>query len=197
MRIRRLLLIALAVLLASCGTSPPTRFFTLARVSPAGRSAPRPPFPIQVNAVHIPAVLDRSEIVRQTGSDTLLISGQDRWGAPIGEMARNVLAQDLAERLPQGSVILPLAPAPSSAAHLVVNIAAFGEDAGRRVRLDASWTLLRGTPLKTILHGNVNLDDTAAGDDAASQAAAMSRLLGRLADDIVTKLATLSSANGA
>jgi hypothetical protein len=99
--------------------------------------------------------------------------------------------------LPQGSVILPLAPAPSSAAHLVVNIAAFGEDANRRVRLDASWTLLRGTPAKAISHGNVNLKDTAAGDDATSQAAAMSRLLGRLADNIVTGLAAWSPAKGA
>lgn len=197
MRIRRFLLIAIAIMLMSCGTSPPTRFFTLARVSPAGRSAPKPPFPIQVNAVHIPAVLDRSEIVRQTGSDTLAISGQDRWAAPFGEMARNVLAQDLAERLPQGSVILPLAPAPSSAAHLVVNIAAFDQNAARRVRLDASWTLLRGTPAKTISRGNVDLEDTAAGDDAALQAAAMSRLLGRLADNIVAALAALSPANGA
>jgi uncharacterized lipoprotein YmbA len=182
-------------MLASCA-SPPTHFFTLARVSPVGSSLPTPPFPIQVNAVHIPAVLDRSEIVRQADSDQLLISGQDRWGAPFGEMVRNILAQDLAERLPQESVILPRAPAPASAAHLVVNIAAFSEDVHRRVRLNASWTLLRGTPAKPVLDGDVNLEDQAAGDDAASQAAAMSRLLGRLADNIVAKLAKWTPANG-
>jgi uncharacterized protein len=50
---------------------------------------------MQVDAVHIPAVLDRAEMVRQSGSNGLSISERDRWGAPFGEMARDVLARDL------------------------------------------------------------------------------------------------------
>lgn len=197
MTIHRLTFIALAFVFASCGTSPPTHFFTLLPVAPVGNSVASPPFPVQVSAVHIPAVLDRSEMVRQANSNALSIRSEDRWGAPLGEMARNVLAQNLAERLPRGSVILPRAPAPSSAAHLVVNIATFREDADRRVRLNGSWTLLRGTPAEPVLQGNVSFEDQAAGDDAGSQAAAMSKLLGRLADDIASKLATAAPSHAA
>ncbi len=194
MNIRPTLIIALACLLAACGTSPPTRFFTLTTVSPAEHSTATPPFPVQVNAVHIPAVLDRNEMVRQTGSNTLSISDRDRWGAPFGEMARNVLAQDLAERLPQGSVIFPKAPASANAAHLVVTIATFGQDASGQVRLVGSWSLIRGNPPTTIVQRDVNLTGKAAGSDAASQAAGMSDLLAKLADQISSELSTASMA---
>lgn len=197
MRIPRLAFIAVALMLASCGTSPQVQFYTLVPVAPVGESASSaPPFPVQVNAVHIPAVLDRNEIVRQSGTDALSMKDQDRWGAPLGEMARNVLAQNLAARLPTGSVIMPQAPAPSSAAHLVVDIVRFGENADRQVGLDGSWALLRGASDNPVLSGNVNLKDEAGGNDAASQVEAMSRLLGRLADDIAAKVAAATPAKG-
>src|SRR5579885_655018 len=178
---------ALAVILivcgvAACGSSPPTHFFTLMPVAPAGHVNPAPPFPVQVNAVHIPAVLDRNEMVRETGSNSLSISEQDRWGAPLGEMARNVLARDLAQRMPPGTVIFPEAPAPQSAAHLVVTIEKFGEDPDGRVRLAGSWALMRGQPDKTIVQRDIDLAGKAAGASAAAQAAGMSQLLARLAD---------------
>jgi uncharacterized lipoprotein YmbA len=194
MTMRQAVVGAIALLFAACGTSPPTHFFTLTPVAPAGHSAAAPPFAVQVNAVHIPAVLDRNEMVRQTGSNTLSISDQARWGAPLGEMARNVLAQDLANRLPQGTVIFPQAPAPQSAAHLVVTIAKFGEDAEGKVVLVASWALIRGNPPTTIVQRDVNLTGTAAGSDPASQAAGMSDLLAKLADQISGELTTSSLA---
>jgi uncharacterized protein len=187
-------MIVIACLFAACGTSPPTHFFTLTPVARAGPSTASPAFPVQVNAVHVPAVLDRNEMVRETGSNTLSISDQDRWGAPFGEMARNALAQDLANRLPQGSVIFPQAPAPENAAHLVVTIAKFGEDAEGNVRLVGSWALMRGNPPTTIMQHDVNLTGKAAGNDPASQAAGMSDLLAKLADQISAELTTSSMA---
>jgi uncharacterized lipoprotein YmbA len=108
-------------------------------------------------------------------------------------MARNILVRDLTRRLPQGMVILPDAPAPPAALHLVVNIASFGEDVEWRVRLVGSWTLLHGESSKPVLNRDVNLSTEAAGNDADSQAAAMSKLLGRLADHIATELAIMKN----
>ncbi len=133
-------------------------------------------------------ILDRPELVHESGANALIIDDRDRWGAPLGEMARNVLAQDLMKRLPQSAVILPDAPAPPSAAHLVVNVAKFDETADGRVKLDATWTLLHGNPATPILSRDVTLECKASGDDAESQAAAMSQLLGQLADSIATNL---------
>ncbi|SRR5579884_3141117 len=182
---------ALAVILivcgVACGSSPPTHFFTLTAVAPTGHVNPAPPFPVQVNAVHIPALLDRNEMVRETGSNSLSISEQDRWGAPLGEMARNVLARDLAKRMPPGTVIFPEAPAPQSAAHLVVTIEKFGADPDGRVRLVGSWALIKGQPDRTIVQRDMDLEGKAAGG-AAGQAAGMSELLARLADQIAGEL---------
>jgi uncharacterized lipoprotein YmbA len=185
---RALAVILIACSLAACGSSPPTQFFTLTPVAPAGHANPAPPFPVQVSAVHIPAVLDRNEMVRETGSNGLSISDQDRWGAPLGEMARNVLARDLAKRMPPGTVIFPQAPAPQSAAHLVVTIEKFGEDPDGRVRLVGSWALMKGQPDRTIVQRDIDLEAKAAGTGAAAQAAGMSELLARLSDQIAGEL---------
>jgi uncharacterized protein len=148
---------------------------------------------IQVGAVQIPAVLDRNAIVRETSPDTLSISEQDTWAAPLGELARNVLTQDLASRLPNGSVILPEAPTPSSAAQLEVTIAKFTETSDQGVVLQASWTLVQGQPAHQILTRDVHLECEATGDGAQAQAAAMSKLIAQLADNIAYEL-TLPSA---
>jgi uncharacterized lipoprotein YmbA len=185
---RALTVILIVCGVAACGSSPPTHSFTLTAVAPAGHVNPAPPFPVQVNAVHIPALLDRTEMVRETGSNGLSISEQDRWGAPLGEMARNVLARDLAKRMPPGTVIFPQAPAPQSAAHLVATIEKFGADPDGRVRLVGSWALIKGQPGKTIVQRDIDLEGKAAGTGAAGQAAGMSELLARLPDQIAAEL---------
>ncbi len=185
---RRLAALIIACTLAACGSSPTTHFFTLTAVAPAGHAGAPPRFPVQVNAVHLPAVLDRNEVVRQTGANTLSISDQDRWGAPLGEMARNVLAQDLARRMPPGTVIFPEAPAPQSAAHLVVTVTEFGTEADGHVRLAGSWALMKGNPSKPILHRDIDLESQAGEGKVSAQAAAMSDLLGKLADQIAGEI---------
>lgn len=132
-------------------------------------------------------------MVRQTGSNTLSISGRDRLGAPVGEMARSVLSQDLAQRMPKGTVILPNAPSSPSTAHLVVNIARFTEEEQGRVQLAASWTLMRGQPAQPVLNRDVNLQCSAGGNGAQAQAAAMSELLSQLAGHIATDVTANST----
>ncbi len=192
--VRRSVIVFAAFALAACGSSKPTHFFALTPISSRQRATAKPSMPVQVDAFHIPPILDRPELVHESGANTLIIDDRDRWGAPLGEMARNVLAQDLMKRLPQSAVILPDAPAPLSAAHLVVSVAKFDETYDGRVKLDATWTLLHGNPATPILNRDVTLECKASGDDAGSQAAAMSQLLGQLADSISTNLPMKSPA---
>ena len=81
------ILILAALMLASCGSSPKTHYFTLSRV-PAEQERPAPiGTPVTVASVHVPQSLDRSEMVRANGDNTVEISDQERWTAPLGEMA--------------------------------------------------------------------------------------------------------------
>ena len=178
------LLTPLAVLaLSACGSSPPTRFFVLSVVPPAHRSAAAASVPIKLSAVHLPDLLDRLQIVAAAGPNQIKLRSEDQWAAPLDDMTRRVLGQDLEERLPAGSVVFPRSPAPKGTRDLVVELQAFGLDASGQARLDGDWALV-GPDRKPVVSREVRLSEPAAGAAAASQAAAMSRLLGRLADQI-------------
>ena len=178
----------LTLTLAACASSPQTRFFALDPVSPGAAPADRGAVraAVKIDAVHIPPALDRDSMVRGESDNQLEISSQDRWAGDLGEMVRRVLTQDLAQRLPSGMVIAPESPAPASARGVVVDILTFQPQAGEVV-LDADWTLLQGTQSNAVLRRSVHLT-TSAAPSAQSQAAAMSTLLGQMADDIASKM---------
>lgn len=183
-------LLVSAAVLAGCGSSPPTRFYTLDAVKPDGPAPSKAAAaPVKVNAVHIPALLDRRAIVRRQAGNQLNISSQDRWGASFGEMARGVLTQDLQSRMAPGAIIPPNAPAPRDARGLVVDILSFVPDGSGQVVLSCDWALLEGAPAHTTLLRTVHLSQP-AGDSPSSQADAMSELLGKLADQIAATLST-------
>jgi uncharacterized protein len=175
-----------ACTLAGCGTSPPTRFFTL-DATPAAVHREAHGAPVEVQAVHIPPALDRQTIVRGEIDQQLTISARDRWGADLGELVRRVLAQDLEARLPAGMVLPSDTPAPDNARGLVVEILSF-QPKDTHIILDADWTLLEGAPARPALQRSVHLEE-AAGSSTSQQVAAMSRLLGQLADRIAEELA--------
>jgi len=188
MRLRRWVPLLLALTLADCGTSPKTHYFTLASVPPSEPAKASIAAPVTVAAVHVPPALDRSEMLRRTGANSVEISGQALWTAPLGEMIRRVLSEDLAARLPRGKVVLPDAPAPAHTERIVVAIAQFGPAADGKVALDGSWSLLRSGRDEPALRRDISLTAAAAADPAG-EAAAMSRLLGQVATRIADTLA--------
>jgi uncharacterized lipoprotein YmbA len=185
---RGAVLLTTVILLAGCGSSPKTHYFTLSRVPGGQERTASIGTPVTVAAVHVPQSLDRSEMVRTTGDNTVEISDQDRWTAPLGEIARSVLSEDLAERLPRDEVVVPDAPAPPHTTQIVVSLAEFGLDPGGKVVLVGSWSLLDGDRGKLLLRRDVALQTAAKGLGGSGEAAAMSELLGELAGDIVKAL---------
>ncbi|MGH6957257.1 MAG: PqiC family protein, partial [Caulobacteraceae bacterium] len=124
-----------------------------------------------------------------TAPDRLNLADQDQWGAPLGQLIRRALAQDLQARLAPGTLILPGAPRPAGARALVVNVIEFQPGTDGRVRLQASWTLMAGKPLAAVLTRDASLVSEGPTTGGQSQAAAMSALLGELSDRIAASLA--------
>ncbi len=178
----------LLLFLAGCGTSPETRFFELEPV-PGGRPPGTvPAAPLTVNAVHLPPVLDRLEIVQRGTQGSVVINGTDRWAAPLDQMARRVLARDLAVRLGSGRVIEPDAPRPGGPVlGLVVVMQEFGADASGDVVLEGEWTVLAGSLGEPALREHERVVVASRG---RNQAVGMSEALGLLADRIVARLAS-------
>ncbi len=184
----RLIPVLLTLTLTACASSPATRFFTLDSVAPAAPAgAADTGTPVKVDAVHIPPALDRDSMVRGESGNQLEISSQDRWAGDLGETIRRVLTQNLQSRLPAGEVIAPESPAPAGARGLVVDILTFQPQAGGEVVLDADWTLLEGTQSNPVLSRSVHLTAPAA-PSAQGEAAAMSSLLGQLADSMASEI---------
>ena len=172
------------LMVTGCGHSPPVRYVTLSAEPAVAPQAATRLQPVQLTAVHIPAELDRPELVTQTSANQLAIHENDRWGAPLGQMMRRTLAQDLLTRLPPGSFVWPDAPAPPDTRKLVVTVLDAEAGASGTLALQASWTLLSGPSSHTVLTQQVSLTSDMAGGDATAQAAALSHLLGQLADRI-------------
>jgi uncharacterized lipoprotein YmbA len=138
--------------------------------------------------VHLPEELDRLEMVSALGANRLALRSEDRWAAPLDDMSRRVLAQDLAQRLPPQMLLPARAAAPRDARALVVDLQSFGVDASGAGRLQGGWSLV-GPDRQPLLRRAVDLSEPAAAGDAQAQAAVMSRLLGQLADQIAAALA--------
>ncbi len=176
--------------LAGCGTSPTTRYHALAVVPGTGGKTASLSLPVTVAAVHIPPALDRRGMVRRTGETAVEVSSRDRWAAPLGAMAREVLAEDLASRLPDNQVVLPSAPIPRQTERIVVSIAQFGADETGHAILHGSWSLLRAGAAKPHLSRPIALETTVSGTGADAEAVAMSQLLGQLATEMARTLAS-------
>ncbi|MEC5408038.1 ABC-type transport auxiliary lipoprotein family protein [Paraburkholderia sp. MPAMCS5] len=179
---------AIVVAVTGCAHSPPTRYVTLNAAPGAAPLATVQIQPVQLTAVHIPAELDRLEVVTQPSPNRLAIDGTDRWGAPLAQMMRRTLAQDLMTRLPPGAFIVPDAPAPPDTRTLVVTVLDSQADASGTLTLQAAWTLLAGHPAHAVLTQQATLTSAMSARDAPAQAAALSRILGQLADQIATRI---------
>ncbi len=192
MRLRTIILLLPALLLvASCGSSPKTNYFTLAAES-GGAERVTVAAPVTVAAVNLPSTLDRRQMVRTTGPNTVDISDSDRWAAPLDEMSRRVLSEDLSARLPEGKLVLPNAPPPPGTIEISVSLAPFGPGGSGRIALKGSWSALAAGGTKRLLGRDVALETSPPAKGAAGEAAGMSQLLGKLAAEIATSLAARS-----
>ena len=186
---RLALAFAAVLMLAGCGSSPTTHYYTLDVTPGAPQHARTDTTPVAITAVHIPPMLDRREMVAQTGPNAIDIRHEAQWSAPLGPMIRRVLSQDLAAKLPEGKVVMPDAPMAPRTARIVVTIVQFGARPDGKIALVAGWVLLKGDPPRPSLRREVTLEADRAGDDAKADAAAMSALLGSFAERIAGVLA--------
>lgn len=143
---------------------------------------------MQIAAVRIPAILDRREMVRETAANKLDVSEQNRWAAPLDEMIRRVLTQDMAQRLPKGAVLAPDEPTTAKTKRIVVELSQFDQGPSGSVVLEGNWSLLSPGTENPALTRRVHLEERPHGNGFADDAASMSNLVGKLANEIASAL---------
>ncbi len=185
MKFRSMLAMAMLALVAGCAIFSRTKsqFYDLQVIPPATGVRSTTGSPIGIRTIDLPPSLARRGIVVEKQDGQLDVRGTEQWGAPLQELVMHTLAFDLAERLPEGKVILPgqVSPPQSAMRSIDLVIGTFAAGPETAVTLDAHW-VLDGAPH----HEQIRVDSGSL--DSPDVVAAMSRALAELADRITSGL---------
>jgi uncharacterized lipoprotein YmbA len=173
---------AVAVVLGGC-RSASTRIYTLGPGAPASHIDVYHAPALRIDTLNVPASWDRIEILTLSAAGTLQISDFDHWAAPLAQMARQALSEDLDQRLPSGSVIYPRLPKPSGALGVNVDILEFNIVASQ-ASMRASWVIVPSGDAQGAKRSAAELRSSMSSEDPAAVAHAWSDLIGQLADRI-------------
>lgn len=182
----RLLLVLL--LISGCGffSRKPNTFYSLDTTKPATTPATSiGRVPIGIDGIELPPGIDRRELVLRGADHKLELRGTQQWAAPLEDMVIHTLAFDLANRLPEGMVILPGAVKPSVMRSVNVVFEDLAAGADGVFVLDARWSLNEPGRPELARHERITVDMTST--DSAQIASAMSQALSTLADRIAAQ----------
>lgn len=180
---RRILAGALVLVAAGCGffSRPKNQFFSLDTIPTESRVA-KSGAPVGIEGIELPPGLDRRGIYIRDENHKIEVRGTHQWTAPLEEMVIHTLAFDLANRLPEGMVILPGQAKPAGVMRSIyVNFEDFAPGPEPVFVLDARWTAGGVTHHELI---RIDLESM----ESPAIAAGMSRALATLADRIAAAL---------
>lgn len=133
-------IVAGCVVLAGCSSAPP-HYYTLSspqasqKVADISRVAP-----YAINAVTIPAEVDRNAIVAQQKEGHLLLLSDDLWTAPLGAQIQTALSQGLEARLGMPPVQnLALGVRDNKVTQIFVDTQRFDMVPGQHAALSVAW----------------------------------------------------------
>jgi len=165
-----------------------SRFFVLSPVGADPASVGSRQTLIGLGPIKMPAYLDRQEVVTRVAPNRLELSGQDRRAEPVDSNFTRVLAQDLSSDLgTQRITFFPWYNTTIVDYQVKVNVYRFESDKDGKVELTAHWQVLSGTG-KLLIVRDSTYTEMAKPGDASDSAAAMSRALGRLSQEIASAI---------
>jgi len=181
--------LTLITFIAGCASTPASRFYTLSAAS--GPAAPSSNLSIAVGPVTVPAVIDRPQIVVDTGPNQVRLEEFNRWAAPLQNNIALVVADNLVQMLGTPRVTLAVQTLSAEADYrAAVDVQSFQSALGEAALLDAVWTVRRSKDGKTET-GRTTVRETVPEKGYDALAAAHSRALARLSQDIAAAVRAL------
>jgi uncharacterized lipoprotein YmbA len=176
----------LAAAASGCGTTAPSRFYTIDPTALSDGAAPVN-YPILVGPVSVPAAVDRPEFVVQTAPNRVDVDEFNRWAAPLNDAIAQAVAGDLVKLL--GTPDVASAPMANFAPayRVTIDVQRFESVPGHSALVEAVWTV-RGTAGGETRSGRTTAPEAVQGDSFDALAAAHSRALARLSGDIATAI---------
>jgi uncharacterized lipoprotein YmbA len=181
---------AVALALGAC-QSGPTRIHDLEPVGPATHINSYQAPPLRVDTLSVPAGWDRIEMLSPSASGELEISDFNHWSAPLAQIARQTLSDDLDQRLPPGSVIYPRLPKPDRALGINVDILEFTLTT-KQATMRASWLIVPTVGAQNTTRSVASVQTSMNSTEPKAVAHAWSLLMGQLADHIAADAASFT-----
>ena len=178
------------LMLAACSHAPEIRYYTLSAEPVAKPIAASVSGRWVVDAVAIPDLLDRPQIVLHSGANQVDVLNDDRWAAPLADMIQRVVAANLSSRLGSQAVSDPGLPSSGAARGIGISILELTAGHDEQCVLDASWEIARtdsGEINRSAAHRGHYIAAT-HGTGPTQIVSTMSHLLGAFADDIAETL---------
>ncbi len=175
-------LCGLAALAPGCGSSPPSRFYTLS--AGASPSAAPSTLSVAVGPVTIPAAVDRPQMVVSMGPNQVELDEFNRWAGPLGNNISRVVAVNLVALL--GTPHVTLFPEMLSAGadfRVAIEVQRFDSTPGESAVLDAVWIVRRAKDGKSET-GRTTVRETLQEKGYDVLVAAHSRGIARLSQDV-------------
>jgi len=190
---------SLILLIMGCGSTQPSRFYTLTVSEtsfPEQRAAEGIAPVVAIGPVNIPDYLDRPQIVTRGAGNEIYIAEFERWAGPLKSAMPRFLAQHISARVPADRfTVIPWRPVASFqipvSYRIVVIVEEFVGDPGGQVVLKALWTVFQETDSTVVSLRESSYAEQTGGNDYGSLVAAMSRALDRLAHDMARAIETL------
>lgn len=189
--LRRQLAAGLLLLLAAgCGSTLPSRFYTLAPVAPPPEIGQKSRLVIGLGPVVLPEYLNRPDIVTRAGETRMQLAELDRWVEPLEPLLTRVLAENLQRALNARDVVpVPQRRDVQLDRVVEVDVARFDADERGWVVLDARWRIY-GRDGEDLLKSDrsVAMVQGPPPPDYDGIVAAMSRAVARLAQEIAAAI---------
>ncbi len=172
-----------SVLLTSCSSTPPARFFRLRPLEAAPEMYDAPPGALLgVGPIALAPYLDRPQIVVQDGAQTILVSEFDHWAEPLEANVTRVIADNLARFLRTDRVVTyPWFPGEQPSHRILVDVQRLDGRLGGECVLIARFEVRHGDDVSS---GRRVVTEPARGESIEDMVAAMERALGTLCREI-------------
>jgi len=186
-------LVAIALAIAGCGSSPSAKFYILntidRNVSTSTADMKDSNIAVKVGPVSIPDTLDHSRIVTRSGENMLILNEFNRWAGNFQSDVQRILGENISILLPTNQVVLSsevsLLPTDFQ---VVINVRELDGQLGGIVTLNADWTVTHKGKEKTVMARKLVLQEKTDGTDYQAYVAAQSRLLAKLSQEITDEI---------
>lgn len=190
MTVTKMILVLLTLLLAGCGTTPPTRFYLLTPEDQStGNRVLSSDMVVGVGPVRLTDYLGRPQVVFRESSNRLKIEEFERWGGSLETNIGWVVAENLTRILGTESVVtFPWERAMVPEFQISIDIRRLDATANNETRLTALWRILGDDGRKILAIHRSDITQRATDTSIEALVAAQSRALTTMSEEIAAKI---------